>query len=108
MSDHILLRCPFCFGDNVIMDKFGDNRFTASCENDGCQAIGPEAATEEDAAIKWNTCIRDKADAELREHKQAVMELRQALATIRRLCDAPKFDPARRRQISEIAQKARG
>ncbi len=56
-----LLSCMFC-GREVVMDRFGhtdDNpKWTASCENESCGAIGPEGKSRQEAAEKWNRVSR--------------------------------------------------
>jgi Restriction alleviation protein Lar len=61
-----LMRCPFCGGFNVMMDRFGasetDPRYAVSCETAGCGVIGPESATRAEAAAKWANCNARSAE----------------------------------------------
>jgi len=48
-----LLPCPFCGGENLSMDEWGETNFYVVC--DTCETTGPEAYEEAKAIEKWNT-----------------------------------------------------
>jgi hypothetical protein len=58
-SETTLLPCPFCGSSHVIIDYYGSGVVCASCEEECCKVIGPEASNEREATEKWNRCKRD-------------------------------------------------
>jgi len=47
-------RCPFCFKDEYLHVSTYVNKFYVICQNDGCDAQGPQKDTEKEAIESWN------------------------------------------------------
>lgn len=54
--------CPFCGGENIAIDRLGDQVFDVTCWDcragtGGDVSFGPEAASRLDALKTWNTRV---------------------------------------------------
>jgi len=52
-----LLPCPFCGQNKGRIDQFSErlDEWRVCCENESCQAWGPETKTQGGAYAAWNT-----------------------------------------------------
>lgn len=52
-----LRECPFCGNDDPFMPPLGQTSYSGECVC--CGALGPDADTPEEAAVRWNTRSTD-------------------------------------------------